>query len=234
MTDIQQEVEAIVEEMKTPSKFSFADTIKKQSYPTGTESVYLDGHSAGRMIDISEEIDDLKLISIQFSAANIGGIVDGPEKEEADAQIVVLEAEREALVKEIQASRMTFHLRGVAPAQWRLIDAKWRKEIKAPVRSAFAKGEEGDEDFNEATLEANILRNTMVNCDQLAVAVVKIVSADGSEDMGALPIESAKQLFDVLLESEFYKLKSKVDKLSFANNLFAEVAERDADFLQQR
>lgn len=233
MTDLTKEAEAIVDEMKAPSKFSFADAIKKTSYPTGMVSVFLNGSDAGRLLELTEEIVDQQHISDTFKAASQGGIVDAPEKEEADARIVELEAERDKLIESIQESRMTFHLRGVAPAQWRLIDKKWRKEIKAPSRNAYSNDAEGDELYNADVLDANILRNNKINYEMISAATIKIVDANGNEDNSAFTMAAVENAHEVLLESEFMKIKDKVDVLTFANNLFAGATERDADFLQQ-
>lgn len=217
-------VQEIVDTMKAPEKFNFADAINQVSYPTGKVKVYLNGAKAGELFEKSAEIDELEADKAQIKAGSEGngGIVDDPEVEEIDAKIEAAKAEQTAIIKEIQDSAMTFHMRGVAPAAWRAIDKLARQEFKLPKNAT-----------EEETVEVNISRNDFVNDAVVAHAITKVVNAQGAEDNSGWKREDAANLRAVLIESEWSKIKTLMEELTFATNLFADVAARDADFLPQ-
>lgn len=215
-------VEQLVDEMKSPAKFNFADAINQVSFPTGSVDIFLNGAKAGELFEVSAEIADLEKDSWKHRAGNNGGIVDDDEAEEYDKHIAVLTAQQEVLIKEIRASKMTFHMRGVTPAVVSAIDMKARATHKIPKTGT-----------EEDVVEAQITRNNWVNEALVSHAITKIVNAAGDEDTSAFTVEAATQLRDVLYASEWEKLKTKMEELSFATNLFAKASEQDADFLPQ-
>lgn len=217
----QSAVEQIAEEMKTPAKFNFADAINQTSYPTGKVTIYLDGAKAGELMTLAEQILDLQARSKDLGASSSGGIVDDPEKEAADAEIATLQVQEAELAKSILASKLTLHMRGVAPAVWRAIDKKARATVKPATKS------------EEDVLEANITRNNYVNNELIAHAITSIENADGAVDDSAVSVATVEHLYDVLIESEWYKIHGKMQELTFANQLFAKATEQDADFLPQ-
>lgn len=218
-------VEALVEEMKSPGKFDLSKAINQVSYPTGKVSVFLDGAGAGRMRVIAGEILDLKHLSAVQSASGNGGIMDDPEKEETDAKIAALEADQAEVIAGILSSKLTFHMRGVAPAVWRAIDKNARASADFRPKDKT----------NEAEVqELAMQRNDWVNSKIIAHAIVSIENADGDVDDSAVSLATVESLHDVLLQVEWDKIKDKMEELTFAANLFAQATEQDADFLQQR
>lgn len=217
-------VEELVEEMKTPEKFDFRAALNGQSYPTGSVSIFLDGHKAQELHDVADELEDAKAQTIIYSSGSEGngGIVDDPEKVELDEKIAALEARQEELIGEIRASRITFHLRGVVPKLWRSIVRK----VNATKELAPA-----DKTNEEDVAESNMKRNDRVNYELAAHAIVKVENADGAVDDSAWTWQDVENLHGALIESEWFKLKNKADELTFANTLFDKLVESDPDFL---
>lgn len=216
-----QTPEAIVEDLKSVEKFDLRSALSKVSYPTQDVTVYLDGAKAHELNVVLDEISDLEHKAVGYSAQAQGSMVDAPEKEDVDAEIAELKVQEAALIKEIAASALTFTLRGLAPTQWRLIDKEARRKIKPASKS--------EEDQFEAQLE----RNQMVNIEIVAKGTVKITDANGNVDPSALSVDTAEQLFNGLLETEWMKLQEGIQNLTFAHTLFQNVAMQDADFLSK-
>lgn len=217
--------ETLVEEMKSPGKFDLSKAINQVSYPTGKVSVFLDGAQAGRSHEIAGELLDLKHLAATQSAGSNGGIVDDPEMDDTLAQIAVLEAEQAEVIDSILSSKLTFHMRGVAPAVWRSVDKNAR---------ASADFKPKDKTNTEEVQELSMQRNDWVNAKIIAHSIVSIENADGDVDDSAVSIETVNALHDALLQVEWDKIKDKMEELTFAANLFAQATEQDADFLPQR
>jgi hypothetical protein len=213
--------EAKVAELKAPGVFDLSKALKGASYPTEAVTVFLDGERAHELNINYDKIAELAQEGLQYSAANQGSMVDGPEKEPIDAEIAALEAENLELLKEITSSALTFQLRGVAPKQWKLIIKKWQKEMK--------------KSFNlpEDQAEAEEWANAKIDAELVSKATVKITDAEGNEDDGAVTQETAEELQDTLLQSEWAKLLGAANNLTFANGLFAQAIAADADFLSK-
>lgn len=163
-----------------------------------------------------------------------GNGTEAPGWDKADDAALNLEDKVAELVTKLRDSVLTFHVRGLAPAQWRLIDKKWRKEIRPPARKNYPQTEDGEEEYELAVHERNIERNDSINQDVIASAITKVVrKVDGAEDSSVWKVEDVRQLFESYLESEFDKIKNLVQQLTFANNLFGIAVEQDADFLSK-
>lgn len=210
-----------VEELKAPGKFDLANALKGASYPTDEVSVFLDGEQAHQLNINYDRIAELSQDALKYRAGTNGGVVDGPEAEPIDAEIAELEEENNFILKEISASVLTFTLRGVAPKQWRLIIKKWQKEMKKHF------------DLPEEQAEAEEWANAKIDAELVAKATVKITDAAGNEDTAAVKIETAEELYDTLLQSEWTKLLGGANNLTFANGLFAQAIAADADFLSK-
>jgi len=210
-----------VEDLKSVEKFDLRSALTKASYPTEEVAVYLDGHKAHELNGLLDEIAYLEEQAEGLSAGKNGSIADSPEKADVDETLEVLKVREKALLKEIADSRLTFTLRGVAPTQWRLVDKEARRKIKPASK--------GEDDVFEAQLE----RNEWVNVELLALATVKITNSAGQEDTSKLSHEDSQKLYDVLIEPEYFKLKTAVENLTFAHTLFNNVTLQDADFLSK-
>lgn len=213
--------EAIAAEMKAPNKFNFAAAINQTSFPTGKVSIFLDGDTAGKMLETTEQIADLEALAATQAAGSNGGITDDPELTHTNTRIAELTATQAVLAETVLASKITFHMRGVVPSVWRAIDKKARATVK-PASKA-------DEDV----LEANMTRNMQVNNELVAHAVTSVENAAGEVDDSGLDAATVAHLFDTLHEAEWFKILGKMQELTFANELFAKATEQDADFLPQ-
>lgn len=222
MTQTPEELAApIVEDMKSVEKFDLRSALTKVSYPTQDVTVYLEGHKAHEVNVILDEIADLEAEAEGYTAKAQGTITDAPELEGVQEKITALQEQEKALLAEIKDSALTFTLRGVAPAVWRLVDKEARRKIKPNTKS------EDDQ------LEAQIERNKYVNIELVAKGTVRIKNAQGVEDSSALTFDVAEQLYDGLLESEWTKLQDGIQNLTFAQTLFNNVTLQDADFLSK-
>lgn len=234
--EVQKE---IAEELKSPATFDARASVADATYPEDSVDVFADaltGHKvnlaandAAKARFVAQNIKNRLLkedSSIEFD------VDENAEYIAADTEAKELEAKVVELIATLQNTVKTFHVRGLAPAQWRLIDAKWRKAIKPPARKNFPQTEEGEEDYDLATYERNILRTESINNDMVASAIVKVVRKhDGAEDTGVWKAEDVAVINNTYLESEFDKIKDLVVNLTFANKLFQIAVEQDVDFL---
>lgn len=243
----------IAEGLKSEKTFDARKAVTGATYPVDSIEVYSDAqlahelnlaaNEAAKARYLAESIREgwvktQTVIAANESLGMVESVVyegDGTEApgwETANAEAVSLETQVAELVKALRETVLTFHLRGLAPAQWRLIHKKWRKEIKPPARKNFPNTEDGEEEYELAVHERNIERNDSVNHDTIASAITKVVRThDGAESTDVWTVEDVANLFDHYLESEYDKLKNLVAQLTFANNLFNIAVEQDADFL---
>ena len=243
----------IAEGLKSEKTFDARKAVTGATYPTDFIDVYSDAQLAHELNILANEAAKARYLADSIAAgwakkqqelaaqdqgveaeAYTGNGTEAPTWETANAEAVSLETQVAELVSDLQRSVLTFHVRGLAPAQWRLIHKKWRKEIKPPARKNFPNTEDGEEEFELATHERNIERNDAVNLDTIASAITKVVrKADGSEDTNVWTVDDVRNIFDAYLESEFDKIKNLVQQLTYANNLFSIAVEKDADFLSK-
>jgi len=246
--------EARVEEMKAPATFNAREAVKGATYAKDSIDVYSDAevghavniaaHEAAQARFLAETIkeafvkrrhesDASAARSITFEPYEGDG-TEAPGYADADAEATRLEQAVVPLVHALKDSILTFHIRGLAPAQWRNIDAKWRKAIKPPARKNFPQTEEGEEEFNLATYERDLERITSIKNDQIASGVFKLVrKSDGAVDTHVWTVEEIADINDTYMTSEYDKLQNLVVQLTFANSLFNIAVEKDADFLSK-
>jgi len=232
----------ISEELKSPATFDARAAVTDATYPEDSVDVFSDAYAAhqanlaandaAKARFVAENIKNRLLKedhSIEFD------YTEDSEYIAADKEASELEAAVVPLMEKMLSSVKTFHVRGLAPAQWRLIDAKWRKAIKPPARKNFPQTEEGEEDYDLATYEKNLARNEAINNDMIASAIRKVVrKSDGAEDTSVWTVDDVKVINDNYLESEFDKIKDLVVNLTFANRIFQIAVEQDVDFLPKR
>lgn len=248
MSESTDRAEELVAELKSEKTFDARKAITGATYPQDKIEVYADAELAHELNVKANEAAKARhladsIYNAAFKTASENKTIesdpeaeanDAPGYAEANAEAEALEAEVAALLQAIQASVLTYHMRGLAPAQWRLIDQKWRKKVKAPARKNYAADEEGEEEFELATLERNMLRNNSINHDLIASAIVKVENVDGDVDSSVWSHDDVQNLFDAYMESEYEKLKNLMQQLTFANNIFQVAVNQDADFLSRR
>ena len=243
----------IAEELKSEKTFDARRAVTGATYPQDSIDVYADAklahelniavHDAAQARFLADSIKERYAQKKREEAALDLGVeaepyegdgTEAPDYAAANAEAEALEAKVPDLLTALRDSVLTFHLRGLAPAQWRLIHKKWRKEIKPPARKNYPNTEDGEEEYELAVHERNIERNDSVNHDTIASAITKVVrKVDGAEDTNVWKVDDVRHIFDTYLESEYDKIKNLVQQLTFANNLFHIAVEQDADFLSK-
>lgn len=216
-------IEETIADVTSPKKFDLADVLaKKVKYPTRDVTVYLDGEAGQKIIDLSEEFNDNEEL-IQFHTDQNTGITEPEEIAPLQEANEKLKAQIQEIGEALLETRLVFTMRGVPPKIGRTITSKWRNEVRP---------DKNDDDFS--TNEKNIRRNEGVYIDMVRFGTVKITDADGAEFEGMPPFEQVRDLYDVLHENEWAKLRDNAEGLSYAENLF-ESAEASptasADFL---
>jgi len=200
-----EEVKGRVEEMKAPGTFNLLAAIEGTQYPVGEETVFTNGKAA-------EELNDLLEEEARLQHEHKDDMTGVPNQEEIDQR-------KEVLVKEVLASALTFHMRGLAPKVIELMAKEARR--KFPVKG---KSEEEVYELNEDADE-------WITNEMIAKCIVKVVNANGDEDTTSYRNEDVGQLRDFLHRVEFNKLDKLAGKLNGSKALFDNAL--DADFLQK-
>lgn len=249
-------VETYLEEAKSPKTFNARKAVNQTTYPVDKVEVYADAEAAHAINILANDAAKARHLADNLYAKaheealgvalRNASVESDPETEAREAATIapgyikasneaeLLETKLAAELAELDKTVLTFHLRGLAPAQWRLIHKQGRKEIKEPVRKHFEKGEDGDEEFQAEIVERNIERNAWINNSCIASAIIKVENRDGEVDTSVWSVEDVADIYDTYLESEYEKLKSTMENLTFANNLFQFAIQQDADFLPKR
>ena len=143
----------IAEGLKSEKSFDARRAVTGATYPQDKIDVYSDAklahelniavHDAAQARFLADSIKERFAKQKREEAAADQGVeaepydgdgTEAPDYAEANAAAEELEAKVPGLLEALQGTVLTFHLRGLAPAQWRLIHKKWRKEIKPPAR----------------------------------------------------------------------------------------------------
>lgn len=243
----------MAEELKSEKTFDARAAVTGATYPQDSIDVYADAklahelnvatHEAVKARHFAESIKSsyirvqTELGLVEQTVEDETPAIDGtkaPGYDEADKEASDLEAGIPPLLEKLRETVLTFHLRGLAPEQWRLIHAKWRKEIKPPARKNFELTEEGEEEFQRVTYERDLARLAAIKEDTIASSITKVVRKhDGATDTSVWKQPDVKNINDLYLESEFDKLETLVAQLTWAKNLFQIAVEQDADFLSK-
>lgn len=239
--DALEEAKEIAEGLKSEKTFDARKAITGATYPQDSIEVYSDAALAHELNIAANEAAKARFLAQTIRekfATDPHNTVeadpdDAPGWREANTEAEELEAKVAELVTRLRGSVLTFHVRGLAPVQWRLIDKKWRKEIKPPARNNYDRTPEGEEEYELEVYERNLSRNAAITCDTIASAIIKVTNSQDETDSGVWTQEQVSDLNDTYLESEFNKIKSLVEQLTFANNLFQIAVEQDADFLSK-
>lgn len=214
-TDIAKEV---VETLTKKETFNLKDFVtSKVQFPTKEVKVSLDYALGMEAQELAEEIATLDAVRTGMQSADEG--ITGAETPELDAEIVEKTEELVELVERYNAASLTFVLRGVAPALWRVLDRKYRNEFRPE------KGATDDE-----KQELFIQQSAKVDIDTVRNSIVSVITPDGRIMEGSPPFEDVESIFDNAPAHEWNALKELSEKLTFANHAFAQVAS-DADFL---
>lgn len=201
MSEVTEEIQGIVTEMRNEKPFSALDAIRQVKYPTGKTRVYLDGELAARLEELHV---DRRLEEAE------GGL--------ASAELNEILAEIEKVEAEIRSSALTFHMRGVPPKVKRIIAKEGARQFKI---------EKSDDEL--AANDKLAKQNEYITYELIRHSIVKVEDANGNIDTHGWTADEIQQLDEVMIESEFSKIDSLCAKLSSAAHLFNESL--DADFL---
>ncbi len=188
MTEEAQEVLELVKEAQSPSKFKLENVIKGVGYPEDSVEIYLDVDSAYRLSKIDEQL---------------GSVIESDESERLEALVP-------ELVKKINDSKITFHMRGIDQKQIEAIEAK----------AKLNKNPDEEDDW---------LIDYM--CGLVAANVVRVEYADGTVEEGVMSLEDAKELRGSLPAEAWGKLSEAMQRLTLATGYFKGLT--DAGFLQK-
>ena len=157
----------IAEELKSEKTFDARKAVTGATYPQDFIDVYSDAELAHELNVAANEAAKARYLADSIQAKYVPATVEeGPEDAPgwvvAEEEATKLEAQVADLVAKLRDSVLTFHVRGLAPAQWRLIHKKWRKEIRPPARKNYPQTEDGEEEYELAVHERNIERNDSI------------------------------------------------------------------------
>ena len=190
--DFAGEAFQIAQEAQSPKVFNLSDLIKGRSYPVKDVDVYLDDSAAMELYDITNELD----------------YITDPE------EAAPLQAKIDELKARIEASKITFRMRGVS--QQIIEDVLEQTNLKYGV----GKGE-------DATGNPEWLRDYISSL--ISMNIMYVINADGQEDHSVFDYKRAEELRRNLPASEWSKLVETMHKLTLAGGYFEQIT--DAGFL---
>ena len=237
---------AVAEELKSPGTFDVQKALTGQTYAADKVKIYVNAALAHNMNVAADEAAKLALeaktleIAAKTMLAEDGSIGEPDGYQEAlDAaaakmtEAVQAEEQVARMIEQIQSTALTFHLRGLAPKQAELIDKKCRKAIKPPARKNYPQDADGEEEYELEVWERNKDRNQMVNHECIASSIFKVENAQGEADTKVWKGPDVEALQEIVLETEYEKLRLLMQDMSFAHTLFNRAIEQDADFLSK-
>lgn len=217
--ELQESIQNMTEaadEMK--SNNSLKDILnQKTKYAERVVVTYLDYDAAIRAFELQDLILQNENYLETISGMKHRSITDD-EPEQLRKEQEELTQELADLNDTIQGSRAEWHVTGVPPKVWKLIDKEGRRK--------FPLAKEADD---HTKTETQLDRNEYVNIETMRRGIKKIVFASG-EEFTDVSHEDAKYFWDNLPTEVTQTVKSKIDELTFANKAFQEEIE-SADFL---
>lgn len=152
---------------------------------------------------------DILDVYLDHGAAHQAHVLELRIARETDTEKVnALDAERNALLEKVKASRLTFHLKGLSA-----------KAIKAVEDQADAKFGMDDTKDGRPHTEKNIWRNF----SWLASHIADVYNANDERDSRVWDFESVSQLANVLPGEEFDRLMNAMQELTFRARYFEQV-----------
>lgn len=180
----------LVQEAQKKGKFNLADAIKGRAFPAKAVDVYIDAGSAYRLSEITEELRTL---------------------DATDSKYQELQDYAEELGKNINDSKLTFHMRGVGQGVV--------ERITKEANEKYGK--------EESTQEAEWIKYYL--CGLIAENIVKVTDTEGNEDEHKFTVEEIMDLRDAIPVDSWEVLIDTMQKLTLASSYFDSVT--DAGFL---
>lgn len=213
--------EEYAEELKSVETFDLNSALTGVTRPKDEITVYTDGEHAHKLEEVLSAISVLGQELATLPAT--GGITGNPRADEIEGELKELEEASALLIQELRDSSLTFHLRGLAPKQTKLIVKSWDKKIKPESKNPT----------EEELAEVNEVRMEKINAELIAKCTYKVVKGDGAEHTGAVSIETVENLRDEINGGEYNRLVTLVNNLCVAHGLFHNMLAADADFLSK-
>lgn len=183
-----------VNESTSSETFSVIDTLKSRTYPTEHVVLYTEYEAAYRMSKLIEQRKDMS----------------------KPAEVDAVDAEIAELRKQVEASALTFLMRGYDTSIIEAIETKVRQEFgidsKADIKSLENAGDINDK----------------LNRSFIAHTIVKVTNAAGAVDNGPFTADDLEVYTKILGHTQMKKLLDATENLSFASLYFEKVI--DADF----
>lgn len=195
--------ENILETALSKDTFSVLSAAKGKAYPRDTVKVYTDA-------SIAYEINQLE--------HQINAIIDD------DDRVNELDAEKNALLDELEAGSLTFLLQGHAPGVTKM--CKKRADKMFGKDYALKNDPETEQPYDLSD------KNTWLNFSYLAEDIVSVTNAAQAVDEHKWTVEEIEELATWLPSSEFDKLFEKMMELTFARDVFDQAV--GPDFSQRR
>ena len=216
--NIIENVNEAVSEMKEAN--SLTDILNQRTKYAEREVVtYLDYDAAIEAFEIQEEIEFLNNAIPTVSTEKYKSIVD--DDSESDELIARRDELAERLIelnKPIQASKVVWTVRGLAPKEFKMIDKMSRQ--KYPIAKDASE---------HIKIEEQLKRNDYVNIESIRKGVVKAEFADGMV-ITEFSFEDMENLFDDAPMEISLAIREKIDELTYASRTFHNEVE-SADFL---
>lgn len=199
MTDVNLDdvAEKAVEEATDEDNFDALDFFSDASVPSGTVTLYRDTAAAVRINEIREQ------------AAATAKTDEDEGLGISDEAGYIDEEEVDELTQRLKNSAVTFNLQALAPA------ARTALEKSARAKHNFKEGEE-----NSAYWEA-------FNANLIAKSIQSVTNAQGKKDSKTWDAARVLKFSEVLENSEWQKLFSKVYELNFVSDAIDQAVSAD-------
>ncbi len=185
-----------------PKTFSVLDAIKGRAYPTDEVTVYYNTEAVYRLKGLENQ-----RLALDMLANNAKK---GDEANQIDAKIAELDPKIAAVRAEVEASGVTFEMRGFAPAVRDSLVDEARAKFDVPVI----------EDESEA--------NNWLHARAIAESIIRVKAADGSVDEHRWNADEVMEISHFLVPEEFGKITGLALLLSYTSFEFD--ARTSADF----
>jgi hypothetical protein len=192
-SNITEETLKLVQEAQKPGVFNLADVIKGRGYPQKDVSVYIDGAAAFELVELEDKMKALA---------------------EDSAEYKELEEKAEELAKVVQASKLTFTMRGVGQGVV--------ERVSEQADEKFGKDSENTGDVNTDWFKYYITSLVASN-------IIRVTDPEGNVDETLLDYDSMSEIRDNIPADAWGVLVNTMQKLTLATGYFKGLT--DAGFL---
>lgn len=192
-SNITEETLKLVQEAQKPGVFNLADVIKGRGYPQKDVSVYIDGAAAFELVELEDKMKALA---------------------EDSAEYKELEEKAEELAKVVQASKLTFTMRGVGQGVV--------ERISEQADEKFGKDSGDTGDVNTDWFKYYITSLVASN-------IIRVTDPEGNVDETLLDYDSMSEIRDNIPADAWGVLVNTMQKLTLATGYFKGLT--DAGFL---